>query len=221
MKKSTAAFALCAVTFSLAACTTTDDTPPGSVAGLVEAEEGDEENGIPEVDELDPSEEVAEESEGAEGGESAEGGEAEPETDETASTGEPGDAEASGMPDPAAMSDASCQAFFEGAAPLAARATDARELLNAGAESSLSALDYAEIGVAVGRMDAIGAEASETLAPLIERINAPFIELVQAAQDGGSNEETGEVTYEAIDASDSEAAQEEFTAECFGAEASE
>lgn len=201
MKKTTAAFALCAVTFALSACTTSDDTPPGSVAGLVEAEEGDEEEGIPEVDELDPSSEV----------------EAELETDGAAATGEPGEAEAAGMPDAAAMSDASCQAFFTGAAPLAARAMDARELVAAGAEASLSALDYAEVGVVVGRSDAIGAEASETLAPLVERINAPFIEVVQAAVAGGQDEETGDVTYNAIDTADSEAAQEEFTAECTGA----
>ncbi len=220
MKKSTAAFALCAVTFSFAACTTTDDTPPGSVAGLVEAEEGDEEQGIPEVDELDPSAEVASETE--EPGESAKMTEAPGDSAEMTEGPPEGEAAgAAGMPDAAAMSDATCQAFFEGAAPLAARAVDARELLTAGAESSLSALDYAEIGVVVGRVDAIGTEASETQTPVLERINAPFIELVQAAQAGGSDAETGEVTYDAIDTADSEAAQEEFTAECVGADASE
>ncbi len=210
MKKTTAALALCAATFSLAACTTSDPTPPGSVAGLVDAEEGDEEEGIPEVDELDPSEEVASETE--EPGESAE------------ITEEPAEGEAAGaagMPDAASMSDPSCKAFFEGGASLAARAADAREFLAAGAESSLSALDYAEIGVVVGRVDAIGTEATEAQTPILERINAPFIELVQAAQAGGQNEESGEVTFNAIDTTDSEAAQEEFTEACGGAPASE
>ncbi len=229
MTKTTAAFALCAVTSSLAACSTTDATPPGSVAALIDAEESDEEQGI-EV--LDSSDEGVATSEGAEGesaeataaeGESDDGG-AELEPDAAASTtGGPTDqaAGAAGMPDPADMSDASCTAFFEGVAPLAARATDARELLAVGAESSLSALDYAEIGVIVGRVDAIGAEASERQTAVLERINAPFIELVQAAQAGGADAETGEVTYDPIDAADSEAAQEEFTSECVGAEASE
>ncbi len=218
MKKTTAAFALCAATFSLAACTTSDPTPPGSVAGLIDAEEGDEEEGIPEVDELDPSAEVASETE--EPGESAEMTEAPADSAEI--TEEPAEGEAAaGMPDAASMSDPSCKAFFEGAAPLAARATDAREFLAAGAESSLSALDYAEIGVIVGRVDAIGTEATGAQTPILERINAPFIELVQAAQAGGQNEESGEVTFDAIDTTDSEAAQEEFTEACVGAPASE
>lgn len=220
MKKTTAAFALCAVTFSLAACTTSDATPPGSIAGLSNAEEGDEEEGIPEVDELDPSGELASETEAPE--ESAEMTEAPGDEAEMTEGGVEGEeAGASGMPDAAAMTDPSCQAFFEGAAPLAARAADARELLATGAESSLDALDYAEIGVVVGRVDAIGLAATEAQTPILERINAPFIELVQAAQAGGQDAETGDVTYEDIDTADSEAAAEEFTAQCLGAPASE
>ena len=220
MKKTTAACAVCAVTFSLTACSTTDATPPGSVTALIEAEESDEEQGI---GQLDPSDEGAATADGAEG-ESAEATAAEGEPDAAASTtGGPTDQAdvAAGMPDPADMSDASCSAFFEGAAPLAARVIDARELLVTGAESSLIPLDYAEIGVVVGRVDALQTEASELQTALLERINAPFVELVQVLQADGADAETGEVTYDAIDTADSEAAQEEFTAECVGAEPSE
>ncbi|MGB7425139.1 MAG: hypothetical protein WA903_09585, partial [Ornithinimicrobium sp.] len=111
--KTTAAITLCALAVSLAACTTTDETPPGSVAGLAEVEESDEDEGIPEVDELDPSSEVSEDGE-AMTQEPADGAEATAEPDQgDAELGENGEREASGGPYPTAddMTDAVCEAF--------------------------------------------------------------------------------------------------------------
>ncbi|MGB3829320.1 MAG: hypothetical protein WA962_11145 [Ornithinimicrobium sp.] len=229
--KTTAAIALCALTVSLAACTTTDETPPGSVAGLNAAEEGDEPNGIPEVDELDPSDEVA--AEGEESGEpgvDAEGatqtagpGDSAPATAEGADAtaqpdrgepalGENGESAVAGSayPNPAEMTDVVCQAFFEGAAPLAARADDARLLVRQGAQTNLSPLDVQEIDVLAQQLDELAAEASDAQAELFQTMNAPFTEVVTAAEGAGE----GEVSYDSIETVDSDGAQQGFTREC-------
>ena len=208
--KTTAAITLCALTVSLAACTTSDETPPGSVAGLAAAEEGDEDQGIPEVDELDPSGELAEETAEPEEEEAAEN--EEPETDEAEQTAAPGEGEESAEePDAAGLSDPVCAAFFEGSAPLAARADDARLLVRLGSVTNLTPLSALEIDVLTQQFALLGEDASDEQVQLIERINAPFAEVVAAAEGAG---EGGEIAYEAIDTDDSDAAQEEFTQAC-------
>ncbi|MGB3257413.1 MAG: hypothetical protein WBG89_10505 [Ornithinimicrobium sp.] len=193
--KTTAAITLCALAVSLAACTTTDETPPGSVAGLAEVEESDEDEGIPEVDELDPSSEVSED------GESTTEGPAD------------GEEEATGGPYPTAddMTDAVCEAFFAGAAPLAARADDARLLVAQGAADNISQLEAEQIDVLAQQLDLVGAAGSEEQVVLFEQMNAPFLEVVAAAQEAG---DASEITYEDVDTAESEAAQLDFTNEC-------
>ncbi|MGB3761826.1 MAG: hypothetical protein WA966_01285 [Ornithinimicrobium sp.] len=211
--KTTAAITLCALTVSLAACTTTDETPPGSVAGLAEVEESDEEEGIPEVDELDPSSEVSEDGE-AMTQEPADGAEATAEPDQgDAELGENGEREASGGPYPTAddMTDAVCEAFFAGAAPLAARADDARLLVAQGAADNISQLEAQQIDVLAQQLNFVGAEGSEEQVVLFEQMNAPFLEVVAAAEEAG---DASEITYEDVDTAESEAAQLDFTNEC-------
>ncbi len=194
---------------SLAACTTTDETPPGSVAGLAAAEEGDEEEGIPELDELDPSGELAEE--GAEDGAEA----TEEPGDAAEATEQPGDsAEATADPDTADLTDPVCAAFFEGAAPLAARADDARLVVSQGSETTLNPLEALEVAVLTQQFDLLAAEGSDDQVVLIERMNAPFVEVVAAAEEAADGDE---IAYEAVDTDDSDAAQQEFTQACLAA----
>lgn len=188
--KTPAAITLCALTVSLVACTTSDETPPGSVAGLAAAEEGDEEQGIPEVDELDPSGELAE---------------------ETAAPEEEEPAENAAEPDTANLSDPVCAAFFEGSAPLAARADDARLLVRLGSVTNLTPLSALEIDVLTQQFALLGPGATDEQVALLERVNAPFQDVVIAADEAADG---GEIVYDAIDTDDSEAAQEEFTQAC-------
>lgn len=225
--KSTAVITLAAVTLAVAGCTTSDPTPPGSLGALSEAEENDEAQGIPNEEEHEG--EGAAEGEGAEG-ESETEGEAEGEAGESAegeTEGEGGQTEGEAgeesvqpppgpeLPDPAQLSNETCIAFFDGAAPLAGRAHDARFLVSRGADNNLSALEFQEVDVVAQRLDELSALGSDEQAELIEAINAPFTGVQRAAdEEDGQDAESGEVSYESIDIEEAEQAQDEFTQAC-------
>lgn len=215
--KPTVVITLAAVTLAVTGCTTSDPTPPGSLGAIAEAEENDEEQGIPNEEEL-----AEEEGEPAEGGDEAEQtqapeGDEEPTEGEEGAEGENGGENAEGpsgedLPDPAEMTDETCLAFFEGAAPLAGRAQDSLFLISEGSDNMLTEVEFSEIDVLAQRMEELGGLGTEEQSALIESINAPFLEVQSAAgEDGGQD---GAVSYEPIDTEEAEQAQEQFTSAC-------
>lgn len=243
--KTTVVITLAAATLAVAGCTTSDPTPPGSLGALAEAEESDEEEGIPNEAEREAEGAAGEgggtegaETEGNEGAE-AEGGESEAEQTEAPTGGsEEGDAaqgqgtsegDAVGenvrpptgadLPDPSEMTDETCIAFFDGAAPLAGRAQDARFLVSRGAVNNLTSVEFAEIDALAQRLDELGSTGTEEQTALIELINAPFTGVQRVVSDeGGQDAESGEVSYDSIATGEAEQAQEELTQGCLSSE---
>ncbi|MGB5952963.1 MAG: hypothetical protein WBG57_10700 [Ornithinimicrobium sp.] len=236
--KRTAVIALAAVTLTVAGCTTSDPTPPGSL-GAVE-EEGEGHGGGEGEGGEGHSEEGASEGEGSEGeGSEGEGSESEAEggENEAEQTGSPegegesaegeesSEGEAGGentqapsgedLPDVSEMSDDTCVAFFDGAAPVAGQAQDARFLVSRGAVNNLTSLEFSEIDVLAQRIEELASTGNEEQAELIEAINAPFTDLQQAVSDEDAQDsESGEVSYDSIDVDEAEQAQEDFTQSC-------
>jgi hypothetical protein len=212
--KSTAALALCVLTLSIAGCTTSDDTPPGGSSSLAEEEGSDEEEGIP----AEGEEETESPGDGAQStGEGHGGGDSASQTgtqDASEQTSGPGQGEASDLPDPESMDDEVCVAFFEGSAPLAAQVLDARQLVTRGADEGLSEIEFKQVDVLAEVLDDLGSDASQEQAALITSINIPFTEVQLAADEGGQDAETGEVSYESVEMTESEEAQQEFTTSC-------
>lgn len=215
--KSTAVIALAAMTLAVAGCTTSDPTPPGSLGALSEEEESDEDHGA-------TGEEEGEEEGDAEGaaGEPAEGeGEDAASESQTEPEGE-GEGEGSsagGLPDPAELSDEVCVLFFDGAAPLAGRAMDSRQLVTRGSTDNLTELEYQEIDILAQRLTELGALGNEEQTDLIEKINAPFTDLQSVvADDSGQDAESGEVSYDSIDTDEAEQSQDTFTQACMSEE---
>jgi len=209
--KTTAALALCALTLTVAGCTTTDETPPGGDSALAEEEASNEDEGIP-----------------AEGEGEGSSGEEEGSSDEAETTGEAGGGEdtgektgapggqsgASDLPDPESMDDEICVAFFEGAAPLAAAVQDGRRLVARGQRTALSEVEFMQVDVLAERLDELSNEAPNAQGALLTSIAIPFTEVGRAAEEGGTDAETGEVSYDSIEMGESEEAQKEFTSEC-------
>lgn len=113
-----------------------------------------------------------------------------------------------------AMSDPVCQEFFEGMGqPLAERAGTTRDLLETG--DPLDPVSYSELSLLQSRIDMLGQDASGDQTALLERINAPFTEVVDAvvADDARLEEE---ISVPDVDVEDSAAAQQEFEAACAG-----
>lgn len=116
----------------------------------------------------------------------------------------------------AALGDEVCEEIFGGSAPLAERADTNREVMTASEE--LDKAQYGEVNLLKQRFESVAEDASSEQAPLVERINAPFVEASEAVQGGDvtPDEETGAVTLPEIDVEDSAAAQDELEATCQG-----
>lgn len=113
-----------------------------------------------------------------------------------------------------AMSDPLCQEFFEGMGqPLAERAGTTRDLLETG--DPLDPVSYSELGLLQSRIEMLGEDASTEQADLLERVNAPFTEVVDAvvADDARMEEE---IAVPEVDVTDSATAQDELEAACAG-----
>lgn len=110
------------------------------------------------------------------------------------------------------MTDPVCAEFFEGqGTPLAERATAQFEVVGAGDE--LNPVSFSEVNLLEGRIAGLAEEADGEHADLLERINAPFTEVVQAvvSEDNGNQPE---ITIPQVDTADAEAALEEFETAC-------
>lgn len=110
------------------------------------------------------------------------------------------------------MSDPVCVEFFEGQGqPLAERAGTTRDLLESGA--ALDAISFSEVSLLQSRLQMLGEEASADQAALLERVNAPFTEVVDAvvAED---NRLAEEIEIPTVDVADSAAAQDELETSC-------
>ncbi|WP_134774349.1 hypothetical protein [Ornithinimicrobium flavum] len=114
----------------------------------------------------------------------------------------------------AGMDDPVCEEFFMGQGqPLAERAGTTRDLLETG--DPLDPVSYSELSLLQSRIDMLGEEASADQAGLLERVNAPFTEVVDAVvADNARMEE--EITIPEVDVTDSAAAQDELEAACAG-----
>jgi len=209
--KTTAALALCVLTLSVAGCTTSDDTPPGGVSALAEEEGSDEDEGIPaEGEEESQGDEAQATGEG--GGDSESQTAAEDQGEQTSGPGAGGGS--TDLPDAESMDDEVCVAFFEGRAPLAAQVLDGREMVTRGQDSELSEVEFMQVEVLSERLDEIGSDASQDQAALVTSIIIPFTQVTRAAEEGGTDEETGAVTYDTVETTESEEAQQEFTSSC-------
>jgi len=209
--KKTAALALCVLTLSVAGCTTTDETPPGEESALAEEESSDEDEGIPAEGEGEGDQ--AEATGGSEGGGGSQG-EKESQDSSSQTSGSGGQSGSGDLPDASSMDDEVCVAFFEGMAPVAAQVLDGRELVAQGAEDHLTEVEFMEVDVLAEQLDELGTEGSSEQAALLASINMPFSEVKRAAEEGGTDAESGEVTYEPVEMTDSEEAQKEFTSSC-------
>lgn len=129
-------------------------------------------------------------------------------TDDAATTAgaDEAGATAGGMTDPV------CAEFFETqGTPLDERATDQLEVVGAG--DDLDPVSFSEVNLLEGRIAGLAEDADGEQADLLERINAPFTEVVQAvvSEDNGNQPE---ITIPQVDTADAEAALEEFETAC-------
>lgn len=114
----------------------------------------------------------------------------------------------------AGTADAVCTEFFETQGiPVAERATTTRDLLETG--DPLDPVSYSDLSLLQSRIEMMGEEASSDQAALLERVNAPFTEVVDAvvAEDARMEDE---ITIPEVDVADSQAAQDELESACAG-----
>ncbi|QFG69680.1 hypothetical protein FY030_14090 [Ornithinimicrobium pratense] len=110
------------------------------------------------------------------------------------------------------MTDPVCAEFFETqGTPLAERATDQFEVVGAG--DDLDPVSFSEVNLLNGRIATLVEDADGEHADLLERINAPFDEVVDAVTSEDLGNEP-EIVIPDVDTSDAEAALEEFEAAC-------
>lgn len=113
--------------------------------------------------------------------------------------------------------DAVCAGFFDGARPLADRTEDARATLEAGEATDVET--YGEIALLKQRIDGVLMQDSEHT-ELLERVNAPFAEVVSDFQEAEGNldpEDPEADPYAELgsyDVADSAAAQDELASAC-------
>lgn len=125
----------------------------------------------------------------------------------TAGTDEDGETAAAG-----GMSDPVCAEFFETqGTPLDERTEEQLEVVASGDE--LDPVSFSEVNLLNGRISKLIEEADGEHADLLERINAPFDEVVESvtAEDAGQEPE---IAIPDVDTDDSEAALEEFETAC-------
>lgn len=143
-------------------------------------------------------------------------------TEETtsASTEDTGAAtsEAAGGSDAAAESGAAltgdpvCDGFFAGqGTPLAERADTQRDVVSSG--EALDPVSYSELSLLQSRILSLAEDADVEQAALLERVNAPFTEVVDAVVEAEARMDE-EITVPEVDVEDSLAAQDELEAAC-------
>ncbi|CAN5885693.1 MAG: hypothetical protein M3520_04690 [Actinomycetota bacterium] len=232
MKRTSLIAAVMTVGLALTACSTdeaddtTDDAPP---AAEEEAPEETEEE-TTEEDDMggETSEDMAEDTgdmaedtgdmAGETGDMAGETGDMAGETGDMAGetgdmAGETGDmaGETGGM----AMADPACELFFTEGGPLSDRADDARDALEAG--EIVDGATYGEVNLLEQRIAAAAMDAPSDIGGLMEEVNAPFTEAVEAVNEGSVvDEETGEITLPEIDVQGSADAQDELETTCQG-----
>ncbi|OLT21817.1 hypothetical protein BJF81_14840 [Ornithinimicrobium sp. CNJ-824] len=128
--------------------------------------------------------------------------------EETDTTG--GTADAAAAP----MDDEVCVDFFQsGAVQLADRAETDRQMLDDAQVGDPAS--YGEISLLSQRIEDLVEDASTDQAQLLERINAPFVEVRDAVlDDPDQTVSDAEITVPEVDTTDSAAAQEEFLSSC-------
>ena len=113
-----------------------------------------------------------------------------------------------------AMSDPVCEEFFQGqGTPAAERADTTRDLLETG--DPMDPVSFSELSLLQGRIDMLGQDAAGDQTALLERINAPFTEVVDAVGTEDTSMED-EITIPEVDVTDSATAQDEFESACAG-----
>lgn len=114
----------------------------------------------------------------------------------------------------APMSDPVCADFFQGQGqPMAERAGTTRDLLKTG--DDLDPVSYSELSLLQSRIVMLSEDASAEQAALLERVNAPLTEVVDAVVKADSRLEE-KISVPKVDVADSEAAQSELEAACAG-----
>ncbi|MGC5584482.1 hypothetical protein ACPYOC_09100 [Ornithinimicrobium sp. W1665] len=141
-------------------------------------------------------------------------------TTEDGTTGSTGDAgaegtdTAGGTADAAPMDDQVCADFFQsGAVQLADRAEKNRTMLDDAQVSDPAS--YGEVSLLSQRITDLVEDASADQAGLLERVNAPFVQVRDAVlDDPDQTVSDAEITVPEVDTTDSAAAQEELLASC-------
>lgn len=110
------------------------------------------------------------------------------------------------------MTDQVCADFFEGqGTPLAERVPEQLDAVSGGAD--LDPVSFSEVSLLEGRVGELVDDASADQQGLLERINAPLTEVVQAVVgEGTMQEET--ITIPEVDTQDAQDALEEFETAC-------
>lgn len=119
--------------------------------------------------------------------------------------------------DAATYSDPSCGAFFTEGGPLADRADTAREAIDNG--DVTDSVAASEITLLKSRIDATAGKAPEDISALLTEINAPFVDVVNAVNEGSEDvidPESGEITLPEIDTTGSADAQADLETVCAG-----
>ena len=128
---------------------------------------------------------------------------------ETTATDEAGETAAAG-----GMTDPVCAEFFETqGTPLSERAQEQLDVVGAG--DDLDPVSYSEVSLLNNRITLLQEDADGEHADLLERINAPFDEVVDAVVAEDTRLED-EIAIPAVDTADAEAALEEFETACAG-----
>lgn len=119
-----------------------------------------------------------------------------------------------GVADAAPMDDEVCADFFQhGAVQLAERAEADRTMLDDAQVGD--PVSYGEISLLSQRLEGLVEDASADQALLLERINAPFVEVRDAVlDDPDQTVSDAEITVPEVDTTDSAAAQEELLTSC-------
>lgn len=111
-----------------------------------------------------------------------------------------------------ASGDPVCDGFFAGqGTPLAERAGTQRDVVSSG--EALDPVSYSELSLLQSRILSLAEDADVEQAALLERVNAPFTEVVDAVVEAEARMDE-EITVPEVDVEDSLAAQDELEAAC-------
>lgn len=132
--------------------------------------------------------------------------------DDTTDDGESTEDAAAGTEAAGGLTDPVCADFFEGqGTPLAERAADQFDVVGSG--DDLNPTSFSEVNLLERRIAGLVEDADGEHADILERVNAPFTEVVEAvtSEDAGNQDE---ITIPEVDTADAEAALEELEAAC-------